>query len=115
MQPDSDNQSSLGDLEKARAESKSARYVLHLYISGATRRSLQSVEAVKAFCESHLPGRYELEVIDLYQQPDRTKTDQIIATPTLIKKLPLPMKRLIGDLSNPDRLRIALDLKPRQV
>jgi len=87
---------------------------LRLYITGFTRRSIQSVDAVKALCKRHLLGRFELEVIDLCQQPDRAKTDQIIATPTLVKELPLPMRRLIGDLSHPDRVLNALNLKPKQ-
>ena len=97
--------------EKALAQTGVGRYALTLYVTGSSRRSIQSIEAIKALCEQHLPGRYDLEVVDLYQQPQKAKDAQIIAAPTLIKKLPLPFRRLIGDLTKPDRVLIALNLK----
>ena len=76
-----------------------------------TPRSTQAIATIKAICEEHLPGRYDLEVIDIYQQPTLAQGEQIIAVPTLIKKLPLPLRRLIGDLSDEDRVLLGLDLR----
>ena len=89
------------------------KYVLRLYITGMTARSAHAIENVRAICEEHLHGMYELEVVDLYQQPVLAKGEQIIAAPTLIKRLPLPLRRVIGDMSNTDRVLIGLDLRPR--
>jgi len=90
------------------------RFVLKLYVAGMTSRSARAVENVRAFCEKHLEGRYDLQVIDVYQQPDLARSEQLIAAPTLIKKLPLPLRRLIGDMSNEGRVLVGLDLVPRQ-
>jgi circadian clock protein KaiB len=92
----------------------SERYILRLYVTGMTSRSARAVENVRAFCEKHLEGRYDLQVIDVYQQPALAKSEQLIAAPTLIKKLPLPLRRLIGDMSNEDRVLVGLDLVPRK-
>jgi len=89
------------------------RYVLRLYVTGMTPRSARSIANIKAICEEHLTGRYDLQVIDIYQQPVLTEGEQIIAVPTLIKKLPLPLRRIIGDLSDRERVLIGLDLKPK--
>ena len=97
--------------EKALAQTGAGRYALTLYVTGTSRRSIQAIEAIKTLCEQYLPGRYELEVVDLYQQPQKAKDDQIFAAPTLIKKLPPPYRRLIGDLTQPDRVLIALNLQ----
>ena len=94
-------------------EASGERYVLKLYVAGMTSRSTRAVENVRAFCEKHLEGRYDLQVIDVYQQPALARTEQLIAAPTLIKKLPQPLRRLIGDMSNEDRILIGLDLIPR--
>jgi circadian clock protein KaiB len=88
----------------------SERYVLRLYITGNTPRSIKAIKNIRTLCEQFLPGRYELEVIDLNQQPVRAITDQIVAAPTLIKKLPLPLRKFIGDLSNLERIRLELNL-----
>jgi circadian clock protein KaiB len=88
------------------------RYVLRLYVTGMTPRSARAVKNLQAICDQHLAGRYDLEVIDIYQQPILTKGEQIIAAPTLIKKLPLPMRRIIGDMSNRERVLLGLDLVP---
>jgi circadian clock protein KaiB len=85
-------------------------YVLRLYIAGATPQSSNAVEALRAVCEEHLRGRYELRVIDVFQQPELAESDEIIAVPTLVKKLPAPVSRVVGDLSNVHRIRVALDL-----
>jgi circadian clock protein KaiB len=90
------------------------RYILRLYVAGMTSRSARAVENVRTFCEKHLEGRYDLQVIDVYQQPALAKSEQLIAAPTLIKKLPLPLRRLIGDMSNEGRILVGLDIVPRQ-
>jgi len=87
------------------------RYILRLYITGTTRRSILAITNLKTICEEYLEGRYELEVIDLYQKPSLAKGDQIIAAPTLIKKLPLPFRRIIGDMSNIEKVLLGLDLR----
>jgi circadian clock protein KaiB len=87
------------------------RYILRLYITGSTKRSILAITNLKMICEEYLEGRYELEVIDLYQQPSLAKGDQIIAAPTLIKKLPLPFRRIIGDMSNIEKVLLGLDLR----
>lgn len=87
-----------------------ARYILRLYITGQTRRSLQSVENLRALCDKYLPGQFELEIIDIYQQPAMAKEGQIIAAPTLIKSMPLPLRRLVGDFSDKERVILGLDL-----
>jgi len=90
------------------------RYVLKLYVAGITSRSNQAITNVKQICEDHLKGRYQLEVIDIYQQPTLAKGEQIIAVPTLIKKLPLPLRRFIGSMADTERILFGLDLKPAE-
>lgn len=87
------------------------RYVLRLYVTGMTQRSTEAFATIKALCEERLQGRYELEVIDIYQHPQLAIDEQIIAVPTLVKKLPAPLRRLVGDLSNEDRVLLGLDLR----
>jgi circadian clock protein KaiB len=91
----------------------SARYVLRLYITGTTPASALAVERVRAICDEHLHGRYDLEVIDIYQMPSLAKDHQIIATPTLIKVLPAPLRRLIGNLSKAEKILFGLDLREK--
>ena len=86
------------------------RYVLRLYVTGMTARSASAVSNLRAICDEYLDGRYDLEVIDIYQQPVLTKGEQIVAAPTLVKELPLPMRRIIGDMSNRERVLLGLDL-----
>jgi circadian clock protein KaiB len=90
------------------------RYVLTLYVTGTTPRALRAIDNVSKICETHLKGRYQLSVIDIYQQPALAKGEQIIAVPTLLKKLPPPLRRIIGDLSNTERVLYGLDLKPKE-
>ena len=97
-------------LEKSIRAEKLQKYVLKLYITGATPRSIKAIMNIRKICEEHLKGRYELEIIDIFQQPVLAKGEQIIAAPTLVKKLPLPMRRIIGDMSNRDRVLLGLDL-----
>ncbi len=98
-------------LEDAEQRPTDERYVLRLYVTGMTARSTRAVENVRTICEEHLQGRYDLEVIDIYQQPTLAKGEQIVAAPTLIKKLPLPLRRVIGDLSSTERVLVGLDLR----
>ena len=92
----------------------SERYILKLYVTGLTSKSARAIENLQLFCEKHLAGRYELQVIDVYQQPEQTRSEQIDAIPTLIKKLPLPLRRLIGDMSDEERVLVGLDILPHQ-
>ena len=92
---------------------KQGKYILKLYITGMTRRSQEALRNLEKICREYLGDNYELEVIDIYQQPTLAKGDQIIAVPTLIKQLPLPLRRMIGDLSQEDRIILGLDLKPK--
>jgi circadian clock protein KaiB len=88
-------------------------YVLRLYVSGVSPKSVRAITNLKQICEEHLSGRYDLEVIDVYQQPALAAGEQIIAVPTLIKKLPAPLRRMIGDMTNAERVLFGMDLKPK--
>jgi circadian clock protein KaiB len=103
-----------GELEASGSHLRQAEYVLRLYVSGSTLKSARAVENIKRICEEHLRNRYNLEVIDVYQQPDLARGDQIVAVPTLIKRRPLPLRRLIGDLSNNENVLLGLDLNKRR-
>ena len=96
--------------EKALATSRTAKYVLRLYVAGATDRSRQALLRVRRMCETELNGEYDLEVIDIYQQPIIARDGQILATPTLVREFPRPMRRLIGNLSHTTGLFVGLDL-----
>jgi circadian clock protein KaiB len=96
--------------EDALADKSSARYVLRLYVTGTTPRSARAIENIRTVCEANLRGRYDLEVIDIYQQPEQAKPAQILVTPTLVKTLPLPFRKMIGDLSDRERVLAALDI-----
>lgn len=89
---------------------KDDHYVLRLFVTGMTPRSTEAFAAIKAICEEHLQGRYDLEVIDIYEHPELAREEQIIAVPTLVKKLPVPLRRLIGNLSAEERVLIGLNL-----
>ncbi|MEI7424147.1 MAG: circadian clock KaiB family protein [Prolixibacteraceae bacterium] len=97
--------------ERAIEHAESAIYLLRLYVAGTTPYSVSAISNIKKICEEYLKGRYELEVVDLYQNPILAKGEQIIAAPTLIKRLPLPLHRIIGDLSVVDRVLVGLDLR----
>lgn len=106
----------LKDVQEAEAaleDRAQEKYILRLYVAGMTPNSLRAIDNLKKICEEHLIGRYELEVIDLYQQPVLAIGEQIIAAPTLIKKLPLPLRKVIGDMTNVDRVLVGLDLRPK--
>ncbi|WP_459698221.1 circadian clock KaiB family protein [Acidisoma sp. C75] len=102
--------------EVAKAEQgagpEAERYHLRLYVAGQTSKSLAALSNLRRVCEEHLAGRYEIEVIDLIQNPRLAAGDQILAIPTLIRKLPTPLKRIIGDLSNTDKVLVGLDVRP---
>ena len=103
------------EFEKAIAESQhEPPYTLRLYVAGMTPQSTRAIANIKQICEEHLKGHYSLEVVDIYQQPVLAAGEQIIAAPTLIRKLPLPLRRLIGDLSNTERVLVGLDLRPKK-
>jgi len=87
------------------------KYMLSLYITGSTSRSVLAITNLKKICEEYLEGKYELEVIDLYKNPLAAREEQIIAAPTLIKKLPLPFRRIIGDMSNEEKVLMGLDVR----
>ncbi len=95
------------------AAGREERYLLRLYVTGTTPASQRAIERVRTVCEEHLHGRYELEVIDIYQMPTLARDHQIVATPTLIKVLPQPLRRYIGDLSGVERVLFGLDLREK--
>jgi circadian clock protein KaiB len=88
------------------------RYLLRLFVTGSTPRSGRAIQNIRAICEEKLQGRYDLEVIDVYQHPESLGQEQILVTPTLLKKLPLPPRRIFGDLSDKERVLAALDIDP---
>lgn len=89
------------------------KYILKLYVAGITPRSTKAILNIKQICREHLEGRYELEIIDIYQQPILARGEQIVAIPTLIKKLPPPLRKFIGDMSNTEKILVGFDLIPR--
>jgi circadian clock protein KaiB len=98
------------DFEARLRARRGEKYVLRLYIAGTTPRSTRAVANIREICEHNLCGRYDLEVIDIYQNPSLAKGEQIVAAPTLVKKLPLPLRRFIGDLSDTERVLVGMDL-----
>lgn len=101
------------EYERLLEASKAARYVLRLFVSGTTPRSIQAIESVRALCDEHLAGRYEIQVIDIYQRPELARGHQILAAPTLVKELPPPVRRLIGNLTDVERVLAGLDIVAR--
>jgi circadian clock protein KaiB len=99
--------------ERAALKSARAKWELKLYVAGQTAKSLQAFANLKRICEEHLAGEYHIEVIDLLKSPQLAKGDQILALPTLVRKLPEPVRKIIGDLSNTERVLVGLDLRPR--
>jgi len=97
--------------ERAAADQSQVKYVLTLYVAGLRLRSQRSIENVRRLCEEHLAGRYELQIIDIYQQPALAQGAQIIAAPTLVKKLPPPLRQIIGDMSDDGRVLVAMGVK----
>jgi len=101
---------SADEFENSLRTNGSEKYILRLYVTGMTPKSVKAIENTRKICEENLQGRYELEVIDIYQQPEYAKKEEIIAAPTLIKKLPLPLRRFIGDMSNKEKILLGLNL-----
>lgn len=100
-------------VKPARSSARQAKYVLRLYINGSTLKSVLAVENIKRVCEQHLKDRCDLEVIDIHMHANLARDEQIVAVPTLIKRLPIPLRKLIGDLSDLDKVLFGLDLKVR--
>lgn len=95
-------------------EEAAVGWCLRLYVAGQSPRSLRAFENLKALCETHLAGRYDIEIVDLLENPRLARGDQIVAVPTLVRKLPEPVRKIIGDLSNTERVLVGLDLRPRR-
>jgi circadian clock protein KaiB len=99
---------------KRTSRPRQSQYLLRLYVSRSTLKSKLAVENIQRVCEEHLKGRYDLEVIDIHDQANLARDEQIVAVPTLIKRLPLPLQRLVGDMSDLNRVLLGLDLKVRE-
>lgn len=102
------------EFEQALKKIENQEYILRLYITGRTPKALRAIENIEKICKEHLEGRYELEVIDLVQHPELAESDQIVAIPTLIKRLPIPLRKYIGDMSSTENILVGLDLLPKQ-
>lgn len=98
---------------KRRQPATDPEWTLKLYVAGQTPRSVQAFVNLKRICEEHLAGRYQIQVIDLIEDPLLAEGDQIVAIPTLVRRLPAPVRKIIGDLSNEERVLVGLDLRPR--
>jgi circadian clock protein KaiB len=107
-------ENSLTEFEEAVKQKASEKYVLRLFISGMTPKSVQAIDNLKKICEEELSGNYSLEIVDVSQQPQRIRKEDVIATPTLIKELPKPIRRIIGDLSDKERILVALNITSKQ-
>jgi len=103
--------STTAEFEHALANAQEGEYVLHLYIAGTNQRSLHAVQRITDFCERFLAGRYELKVIDIYQHPALAEAGQVIAAPTLVRSLPEPMRRVVGDMADEGRVMIAMGIR----
>ncbi len=99
---------------RAATQRRAAEWELRLYIAGETSRAVAAFGNLQRICEEHLRGRYQIEVIDLMKNPTLARGDQILAVPTLVRRLPTPVKRIIGDLANERRVLVGLDLRPVQ-
>ncbi len=101
-------------IKKPKSKSKKEdKYILRLYVTGNTPQSTRAILNLKRICEEYLTNRYDLEIIDIYKKPELAKGEQIIAAPTLIKLMPFPLRKLIGDLSNEEKVLFGLDLRPQ--
>jgi circadian clock protein KaiB len=101
-----------GSADRPFAEAEGEKYLLRLYVAGSTPQSSRAITNLTRICETHLTSRYVLTVVDLYAQQDRAREDQIVVAPTLVRLSPLPIRRMVGDLSNTERVLAALDLVP---
>ncbi len=107
----SDFKDSTAAFEEALAKAGDGKYVLRLFVAGMSPKSVQAIDNIKRICEEYLPGKYQLEVIDIYQYPIFAKDGQIVAAPTLIKELPPPLRKLIGSMEDTERVLVGMDLK----
>jgi circadian clock protein KaiB len=98
------------EFEEALKRLSQEKYVLRLFVAGMNPKSIQAVENIKRICETYLAGRYQLEVVDVYQQPILAKNGQIVAAPTLVKELPPPLRKLVGSMSDTERVLVGMDL-----
>ncbi|MCW6511924.1 circadian clock KaiB family protein [Lichenifustis flavocetrariae] len=103
----------MSDLNKPEVADENGHYHLRLYVAGQTVKSMAAFANLKRVCEEHLAGRYDIEVIDLVKNPQLAAGDQILAIPTLVRRLPEPLKRMVGDLSNTEKVLVGLDIRPR--
>ncbi len=108
---DPEMKATLEEFESLARELANPRYSFRLFVSGATPRSATAIASVRRICEQYLPGKYDLEVVDVYQQPEQTREAQIVAVPTLIKALPFPSQRFVGDMSDAERIVVGLKLR----
>jgi len=107
-------QDATAEFELALQETDKGNYILRLYVSGMTPNSMKAIENVRKLCAEHLDGRYQLEIIDIYQQPIFAKEGQIVAAPTLVKELPEPLRKFIGDMSQTERILLGLDVRKKR-
>ena len=105
---------SYDEFEQASKSRVKEKYILRLYVSGMTQKSLKAIDQLKKICEDKLQGCYDLQIIDISQEPETVRKEDIVATPTLIKELPKPIRRIIGDLSETERILVALNLSPKK-
>jgi circadian clock protein KaiB len=105
---------SVAEFEKKLKKKEKEKYLLRLYVAGMTTKSKRAIQSINQICKEHLKDRCELEVIDVLRNPVLAKGEQIIATPTLLKKLPIPLRRFIGDMSGTERILVGLDLRPKK-
>jgi len=106
------NESMESDTEAPENLDDDRTYILRLYVAGQTKKSLAAFANLRKICEEHLKGKYRIEVIDLLEHPQLAKGDQILAIPTLVRRLPPPVKKIIGDLSNTEKVLVGLDIRP---
>ena len=102
---------STDDFEKSANKAEGEKFTLRLYVTGSTPQSIRAINNIQKICEENLHGNYNLEIINLYENPELAKSEQIIAAPTLVKQLPLPLRRIIGDLSDLDKVLVGLGLR----
>jgi circadian clock protein KaiB len=109
----SDVKDSTSAFKEALIKKEDEKYVLHLYVAGMGPKSIRAMDNIKRICEEYMPGKYQLEVIDIYQHPVFAKEGQIVAAPTLIKELPPPLRKLIGSMEDTERVLVGMDLKSK--
>jgi circadian clock protein KaiB len=108
------DRSTTEQFERALKKKEAKKLKLRLFVTGITPRSLEAIDKVRKLCEEHLKGRYELEVVDLYKEPSAAKKDQVFAAPTLIKLLPLPIRKFVGDMTKEEKILAGLDIEVRE-